>query len=247
MLVDVLRRFRRPPSSAAATPELDPPKGAPLSAAERDAIVVSVVAPRLKPLGFVEVAPRFWVDGSAAPARRVFEIGLLKGASMIARWGFSLDFAPHLSRRRIAWRRSNRAAQLDVCLDSGRDRASFFYGAEWWSRDMGRLADTAIGQAQETWQRGSTWPGMFDLAREIREREINSMFVGFRTQLPLAVMFLTAKVGDLAQARAELDAYVRERELPDAVAAKLAKRLDEVAGARTGGGAPTDWVCELSL
>ncbi|MGD1016640.1 MAG: hypothetical protein ABR863_09420 [Roseiarcus sp.] len=230
MFVDGLRRlWRQPPPPAPPPPEPDRPKVDILSAAERDAIVASVLEPRLKPLGFVEVAPRVWVDGSTAPARRVFEMGLLKGAAMNAKWGFSLDFTPHLSGRRIAWHRSDRTAKLDVWLDSGRDYARFLYGAEWLRRDMERLADVAIAQAQETWRRGATWPGMLGLVREIRERKINRMFVGFRTRLPLAVMFLSAKVGDLAAAQAELEAYVRDRELPDAVAAKLAKLLGDVA------------------
>ncbi len=33
--------------------------------------VDSVIEPRLKPLGFVEVAPRLWIDGSGAGAARV--------------------------------------------------------------------------------------------------------------------------------------------------------------------------------
>jgi len=182
-------------------------------------------------LGFVRVAPRVWVDGSAAPARRVFKMTLLKGASMKASWGFSLDFTPHLSGRRIAWHRSDRTVQLDVFFDSGRDHACFLWGAEWLRRDMERLVAISIGSAQETWRRGASWPGMLDLAREMRERRINGWLVWFRSQFPLTLIFLSAKVGDLAAAQAELEAYVRDQELPDAVAAKLAELVRKVASA----------------
>src|ERR1700760_3858458 len=71
-----------------------------LLAGERDAIMAIHLNAPLAELGLVQVAPRRWVDGSSPPVRPVFEMGLLKGAGIMAWWGFSLDFVPHISGRR---------------------------------------------------------------------------------------------------------------------------------------------------
>jgi hypothetical protein len=201
-----------------------------LRAAERDVIVASHLNQRLQPLGFVQVAPRRWVDGSTAPVRRVFEMQLLKGAAMKARWGFSLDFVPHLSGGRMCWHRSNRTAQFDLVLElDGRKYASFLHGAAWLHHDLERLVPAALEGAQETWRRGSTLVGVLDILPEIRERRINSFHVYFSWHLPLTFMFLSAKIGDLAAAQAELEVYAREQELAEDVVARLAKLLRNVA------------------
>lgn len=70
---------------------------------------------------------------------------------------------------------------------------------------------------------------MLGLVREIRERKINSWRMDFNVHLPLVWIFLLAKVGDLAVAEAELEAYVSERTIPADVAAKLDKLVRNVA------------------
>jgi len=221
------------------TREVDPPpEWDLLRAAERDSIVASHVNERLHPLGFVQVKPRRWVDGSAAPVRRVFEMVLLKGAAINPWWGFSLDFVPHLSGGRLCWHRSNRAARFDLFfyLDGrkyldiwGSKYVHFSHGAASLRRDLERVMPVALEQAQETWRRGSTLSGILDIVREIRERKINSFYVFFRWRLPLTFMFLSAKVGDLAAAQAELEAYARDQELDEDVVAKLSKLLQDAA------------------
>lgn len=52
--------------------------------------------PALKALGLTKIAPRRWIDGSNPPARRLFELQLLKGDGIIASWGFSLDTLFHI-------------------------------------------------------------------------------------------------------------------------------------------------------
>jgi hypothetical protein len=201
-----------------------------LRAAERDAIVASHLNLRLQPLGFVQVAPRRWVDGSAAPVRRVFEMQLLKGAAMKPRWGFSLDFVPDISGDRISWHRSNRTARFDLYLAlEGRNYASFLHGAAWLHHDLDRLVPVALEGAQEMWRRGSTLVGILDILREIRERRFESFYIYFSWHLPLTFMFLSATVGDIAAAQAELDAYVTKCELDEKLAAKLSNLLRDVA------------------
>ncbi len=206
-----------------------------LRAAERDAIVASHLNVRLQALGFGQVAPRRWVDGSTAPVRRVFEMQLLKGAAMKAIWGFSLDFVPHLSGGRVCWHRSNRTAKFDVFVELEKcNLASFLHGAAWLHRDLERLVPAALERAQETWRRGSNLAGMLDIVGEIRERKINSFYVHFSWQLPLTFMFLSAKIGDLAAAQAELETYARPHELAEDNVAKLAKLLRDLAAVENG-------------
>jgi hypothetical protein len=122
-------------------PDVEPPREVDLlRAAERDAIVATYLNGRLQALGFVQVAPRRWVDGSIAPVRRVFEMQLLKGAAMKAVWGFSLDFVPHLSGGRVCWHRSNRTAMFDLYVElEDRIYASFLHGAAWLHHGLERL------------------------------------------------------------------------------------------------------------
>ncbi len=101
-----------------------------LSAAERDAVIAPLLRERLEPLGFGEIAPRRWIDGSKPPARRLFELELLKGAGLKACWGFSLDFVPHLSGGRVRWHRSDKTAMLYVFVDPRALRQpTYLYGA----------------------------------------------------------------------------------------------------------------------
>jgi hypothetical protein len=202
-----------------------------LRAAERDSIVASHLNNRLQPLGFVQVKPRLWVDGSAAPVRRVFEMVVLKGGAISPWWGYSLDFVPHRSGDRISWHRSNRTATFDVSFDlkDRRGYAYFCYGAAGLHHDLERVVPLALERAQETWRRGSTLSGILDIVREIREKRINSFYVFFRWHLPLTFMFLSAKVGDLTSAQAELKAYARDQELDEDVAAELSKLLQDAA------------------
>jgi hypothetical protein len=236
MAGDWLRRIGIRSPSPKRQPDVEPPLEFDLlRASERDAIVASHLNVRLQALGFVQIAPRRWVDGSAAPIRRVFEMQLLKGASMKALWGFSLDFVPHLSGGRVCWHRSNRSAKLDVYLElEDRICASFLYGTAGLGRDLERLVPVALERAQETWGRGSTFSGILDIVCEIRERAINSFYIHFSWQLPLTFMFLSAKVGDLAAAQAELEAFARKYELAENVITKLAKLLLDLAPAESG-------------
>jgi hypothetical protein len=201
-----------------------------LRAAERDTIIASHVNALLQPLGFVQVAPRRWVDGSAAPIRCVFEMQLLKGAAMKAVWGFSLDFVPHLSGGRVRWHRSNRTASFDLSIElHERMTASFLRGAPRLRDDLERLVPAALEAAQETWRRGSTLVGVLDIVREIRERKIKSFYMHFSWRLPITFMFLSAKIGDLATAQAELESYARKYELGEDLVFKLAKLLRDLA------------------
>jgi len=179
-----------------------------LFAAERDSILASHLNVPLAELGLAQIAPRHWVDGSRPPARRVFQMSLLKGTGIVAQWGFSLDFVPHVSGRGLRWHRSDRTAKLDVIVDPKRPcQTSYSDGAKWLHHDLKTLVPDAVARAEETWRRGATFAGMLEILREIREQKPNRFNFQNYSQLPLALMFLLARTGDLGGALAELDAY----------------------------------------
>jgi hypothetical protein len=201
-----------------------------LSASERDAIATLMMRERLEPLGLAEIAPRRWIDGSKPPARRLFELQLLKGASLKACWGFSLDFVPHVTGG-IRWHRSDKTAKLDVIIDPvALPQPCFLYGPERFRVELEALLPEAVVGAQRDWDKGSTYEGMLELIRGIREKNTNCF--GFRnyTQLPLAFAFLLAKTGSMELAGHELEEYLAGDWIKDAEAAKLRRLLRESVG-----------------
>jgi hypothetical protein len=197
-----------------------------LSAAERDAIVAPHLQEHLQPLGLTQVGARTWIDGSRPPVRRMFDLMLLKGASMRARWGFSLDFVPHISGGRIRWHRTNETAILDVIVDPTEKTLpplSYIHGAVRLHDDLRLLLPAAVKKAKETWRRGEMESGLLELVREIREHNTNCFPFDMYTQLPLAYAFLSAKFGDLSSAEQELNRYVSRHKLDDGAAATLRK------------------------
>jgi hypothetical protein len=196
-----------------------------LKAADRDAIVVEHLSQYLPTLGLGQIAPRTWIDGSTPPARRMFSLSLLKGASMKATWGFSLDFVPHFSGSQIRWHRSDKTARLDVYIDP-KDllQPSYLFGAARLHHDLKRLLPDAVERAEDTWRRGATERGMLTLIQEIREHKTNCLGFYNYTQLPLAHAFLSARLGDLASAEREVDEYISLGRFDEVTAAKL-KRL----------------------
>ncbi|MEX2120423.1 MAG: hypothetical protein WD847_12580 [Pirellulales bacterium] len=201
-----------------------------LSATERDSIATRMLRERLEPLSLSEIAPRRWIDGSKPPARKLFEFQLLKGASLKACWGFSLDFVPHVSGN-IRWHRSDKTARLDVIIDPvALPQPCFLYGPEQFRIELETLLPDAVAGAKRDWSRGSTYDGMLDLIREIREKNTNCF--GFRnyTQLPLAYAFLLAKTGDMQLAEREIEEHLAGDWIKAAEAAKLRRLLLESAG-----------------
>jgi hypothetical protein len=199
-----------------------------LSASDRDAVCAPILRERLGPLGLTELAPRRWIDGSKPPARRLFELQLLKGASLKACWGFSLDFVPHLSGGGFRWHRSDKAAMLDVIVDpAALPQPCFLYGAERFRAELASLLPQAVAAAERDWARGATFAGMLDIIRDIRERNTNCFGYRNYTQLPLAFMFLAARVGDTGLAERELEEYLQGDWLDEREADKLRRLVRE--------------------
>jgi hypothetical protein len=82
-----------------------------------DALCATHFSPLLQAAGFAGIHPRRWVRAVKTPVREIFEIQALKGASYSARWGFSLDFVPLYRGRRFKWKRTDKGAEFDICID----------------------------------------------------------------------------------------------------------------------------------
>jgi hypothetical protein len=114
---------------------------------------------------------------------------------------------------------------LDVIVDPRQlHQPTFLYGAERLEADLRVLLPEAVANAQRDWKRGSTYAGMLELIREIREQHTNCFGYNNYTQLPLAFAFLAAKDGDMSLAERELDEHLKGDWLSEVEAGKL-KRL----------------------
>ena len=202
-------------------------------AAERDTTIADYADGLLSPLGLTQIAPRIWIDGSAPPARRMFQFALLKGSGMKTMWGYSLDFVPHFSGRDLRWHRTDKNARLDVVVDPrGLKQYSSLFGSDHLRRELEQHLPAAVNRAKETWTRGSSWEGMLEILEEVREPGTYCFGFYNYTQVPLAYAFLSAKVGNLAAAEAELGSYCRLFKISDEIAARLVAHARSLAEAQ---------------
>ena len=156
---------------------------------------------------------------------------------MKACWGFSLDFVPHISGwnlpspsgHKICRHRTNNSAMLDVIVDP-RDLKQYcsLFGAAQLDNELGQHLPIAVERARETWRRGETWHGMLEIVQELRDQPVNCFGFYNYTQLPLALAFLNAKLGDMVAAETELETYTQGCGLGGEVAAELIKLAHEV-------------------
>jgi hypothetical protein len=131
-------------------------------AAEVETIVSSIAEPLLTAGGFQPGARRRWVR-AYPPIRHVFELVPMKGATFIPRWGFSLDFVPHVKGSALAWHRTDKSAALDLVYDpvdfdadwASRWAIQSLHGADGVRRDAERILPAALLKAR-AWLDGAT-------------------------------------------------------------------------------------------
>lgn len=100
-----------------------------LPAAAFNEALRSAFAEQLAPQGFEHVTPHKWVRSSKPAIRDVVELYSLKSAAIAPRWGFSLDFVPHLAAGRVRWHRTVKSSMLDLVWDP-----LDFAGLEGWTQ-----------------------------------------------------------------------------------------------------------------
>jgi hypothetical protein len=190
-------------------------------AAEVDRILSAVADPLLATAGFVPGARRRWVR-SFPPIRHVFELTAMKGASLLTRWGFSLDFVPHLQGRRLAWHRTEAKAHLDLVydpIDFDRewevDRSiGTLRGPTWVQRDAERVLPKALAAAVSWLRDARDDRAVLERAEWLRTADRPGMRFRFDNfvQQPLAYAFLLARTGDVAAGRRVLDHWITSQE-----------------------------------
>jgi hypothetical protein len=192
-------------------------------AAKIDAIISSVVAPLLLAADFRPGARRRWVR-SYSPIRHVFEIAAMKGATLIPRWGFSLDFVPHVKGNAIAWHRTDRSSTLDLVYDpvdfdaewESRWAIQSLHGADGVRRDAERVLPGAV-RAARGWLDGAVeLASVLERAEWLRTAERPGQRFTFENfvQQPLAYAFLLSRSGYRDRAHQELDAWITMHSLP---------------------------------
>jgi hypothetical protein len=68
-----------------------------VKADEVDLLLQRIFGGALECIGFQPSSRRRWCRSRVPGMRDLFEVAALKGATLSPRWGFSLDYAPHLT------------------------------------------------------------------------------------------------------------------------------------------------------
>jgi hypothetical protein len=88
-----------------------------LPAAVFNEALLSAFTHVLRAQDFEHVKPLKWVRSAKPAIRDLIELYSLKGASIAPRWGFSLDFVPHVAAGRVRWHRTVKSSMLDLVWD----------------------------------------------------------------------------------------------------------------------------------
>ena len=194
--------------------------------------------------GFELVAPRRWVRSSRAPIRDILEVQALKGVSYCPKWGFSLDFVPHVTAGGdTKWHRTPKSARFDFVYwpidyalreSEARDwSVSPVATREELQEDLARVTRMVMAEAIPFWERVRGIEDLPSLYREHRRHPPAGLsFLNFPQQV-LAAAFVFARSGDGA-GREELAEYIRAYEVGPEAAKRLEDLLERAATARAG-------------
>ena len=133
-----------------------------------------------EPKGFQHIRGFRWVEQKQGPIRRMFAFEWFKGATLGARWGFSLDFVPKFRGRKLRWKRTPKSADMDLTIgpaDIGRpaDWFEFSYISGYHEQPskswLGRVVSHSAQAARHDFARVAT---VEDLVRMFEERAQSS-------------------------------------------------------------------------
>jgi hypothetical protein len=210
-----------------------------LSAAQIDEVVRPIIASHLEGLGFLAITPRKWVRATEAPFRHIFELSPLKGAVLSPRWGFSLDFVPHVSGRTVRWHRSSKAAVFDICYDPvdapnefhGCCDISFLHGARHARSEATEVVARAANAANAFWGQVQQECDLLYVFAALKARATVRFSFYSYVQHPLAYAFTLARAGQAEDAAREFEAFVLRKYCPDSALPRLQQLFDEASGA----------------
>jgi hypothetical protein len=193
-------------------------------------IVSPFVESALDGRGFELVAPLRWVRFDGTPIRQMFAFPAWKGGVIAPRWGFSLDFVPHVSGNTVRWHRTNKSAMFDLCVDA-RDKAldiSLIRGEQAIVLAAPGIVEMAVSRADELWRRVNSLEDLVPVFEWLRGY-LSSGGLGFYNyvQHPIALAFVLAKVDHDAGAHQELELFLKGRSPDEPVSVRVRKLLSE--------------------
>jgi hypothetical protein len=190
-----------------------------LSIVKTNEYVAPVVDELLHPRGFISPKPLFWVCSADSPIRRVFEYSQTKGGTLIPRWGYSLDFVPHLSAGKLKWHRTEKSALLDIFVDGQGPKLNLTYmwGVTGLLDQMREKISAAVADATQFWAKGHSPSQLLATIEEIRLKPVSRCYV----QLPLAAAICFAYCGRKSEGSRELEEFIQRHDVSSETATKL--------------------------
>lgn len=153
---------------------------------------------------FENVGALKWVKRGLGPFRAILLWQKAPLQGLMPRWGWSIDFVPHVGAKRIGWHKSMRSARLD-CGNWNNITPSDFRGLSYISnmRDFvkrGEKSDqieNAVDKAQEFWATYFGIDGVLQFTTEFRKRGWLLPLINH----PLPEVFCLGQVGQISLAR----------------------------------------------
>ena len=183
------------------------------------------VEAQLTPLGFVLQKPLHWIRSADAPIRQLFCYAQLRGGALAPQWGFSLDFVPHLSGKKIKWHKTEKSALFDAFVDGqGTElNLSYMWGVSGLLEQMQPRVEAAIRAATALWAKGRTYPELYALVEELRSKPGSELY----TQLPIANAMCLARSGREAEGLRDLQYFIQRFDLDEQCATSVRRVFDD--------------------
>ena len=198
------RRLRRPPDMWEQ-----------VKAEDVDLLLQRQFGSALERIGFEPSSSRRWSRSRVPDIRDLFEVTTLKGATLSPRWGFSLDFAPHVTPAGVKWHRTAKSAMFDVVddpVDTTRVEdlelsPPFMFtmqGTAHLERAAVASAEASLGEATRFWEQVHDERDLLRMVEMFRSRPVVRFGFDNYVQHPVALAFTLARVGRVEDARTEL-------------------------------------------
>jgi hypothetical protein len=187
----------------------------PVAAEQVDLILQRQFGSALERIGFQPTSRRRWSRSRAPDMRDLFEVTTIKGATLSPRWGFSLDFCPHVTAAGVKWHRTAKSAMFDVVddpIDTTRvedlELNPLFmftmHGSARLEQAAVASAEASLRAATKFWEQVHDERDLLGVVEMLRSRPVVRFGFDNYVQHPVALAFTLARVGRVEDARTEL-------------------------------------------
>lgn len=163
------------------------------------------------------VADLKWVSEPRQHIRTLVHFQAMKGATYSGRWGFSVDFVPVLSGlsnsvRRLASKRTAKAAAFDLCLDpiDSADRVPKWCSFDWLTPNPKRIAEVGAAVFESAFRDFDRITNLRDLRALFHQRS-KMKFIRFSlfnyTQTDLCWGLVCIACGDEHEGMSRIEAF----------------------------------------